>query len=77
MWSAIGALAEATSLPVTTGVTCPTVRIHPALIAQAAATSGILHQGRFQLGVGSGEALPSHFEQACELIKPEAAPAGA
>ena len=39
MWSVIGALAEATSLPVTTGVTCPTVRIHPAIIAQAAATS--------------------------------------
>jgi G6PDH family F420-dependent oxidoreductase len=61
VWSVIGALAEATSLPVTTGVTCPTVRIHPAVIAQAAATSGILHQGRFQLGVGSGEALNEHI----------------
>src|SRR5918994_7262043 len=61
VWSVIGALAEATSLPVTTGVTCPTVRIHPALIAQAAATSGVLHQGRFQLGVGSGEALNEHI----------------
>ena len=40
------------SLPVTTGVTCPTVRIHPAIIAQAAATSGVMHEGRFQLGVG-------------------------
>src|SRR4051794_12651287 len=61
VWSTIGALAEATSLPVTTGVTCPTVRIHPAVIAQAAATSGVLHQGRFNLGVGSGEALNEHI----------------
>jgi G6PDH family F420-dependent oxidoreductase len=61
VWSVIGALAEATSLPVTTGVTCPTVRIHPAIIAQAAATSGVLHRGRFQLGVGSGEALNEHI----------------
>jgi G6PDH family F420-dependent oxidoreductase len=61
VWSVIGALAQATSLPVTTGVTCPTVRIHPAVIAQAAASSGILHQGRFQLGVGTGEALNEHI----------------
>jgi G6PDH family F420-dependent oxidoreductase len=61
VWSVIGALAEATSLPVTTGVTCPTVRTHPAVIAQAAATSGVLHQGRFNLGVGSGEALNEHI----------------
>jgi G6PDH family F420-dependent oxidoreductase len=57
VWSMIGALAEATRLPVTTGVTAPTVRIHPAIIAQAAATSAVLHEGRFGLGVGSGEAL--------------------
>jgi len=61
VWSTIGALAEATSLPVTTGVTCPTVRIHPAIIAQAAATSGVMHGGRFSLGVGSGEALNEHI----------------
>jgi G6PDH family F420-dependent oxidoreductase len=61
VWSVIGALAEATALPVTTGVTCPTVRIHPAIIAQAAATSGVLHRGRFNLGVGSGEALNEHI----------------
>ena len=61
VWSTIGALAQATSLPVTTGVTCPTVRIHPAVIAQAAATCGVLHQGRFNLGVGSGEALNEHI----------------
>jgi G6PDH family F420-dependent oxidoreductase len=61
VWSVIGALSTATSLPVTTGVTCPTVRIHPAVIAQAAATSGVLHDGRFTLGVGSGEALNEHI----------------
>jgi G6PDH family F420-dependent oxidoreductase len=60
VWSLIGALSEATSLPVTTGVTCPTVRIHPAVIAQAAATSAVMLQGRFNLGVGSGEALNEH-----------------
>jgi G6PDH family F420-dependent oxidoreductase len=61
VWSVIGALAQATRLPVTTGVTCPTTRIHPAVIAQAAATSGVLHEGRFHLGVGSGEALNEHI----------------
>src|SRR4051794_35786443 len=61
VWSVIGALAEATDLPVTTGVTCPTVRIHPAIIAQAAATSALLLEGRFSLGVGSGEALNEHI----------------
>jgi G6PDH family F420-dependent oxidoreductase len=61
VWSVIGALAEATSLTVTTGVTCPTVRIHPAIIAQAAATSRVMLPGRFQLGVGSGEALNEHI----------------
>jgi G6PDH family F420-dependent oxidoreductase len=61
VWSVIGALSEATSLPVTTGVTCPTVRIHPAVIAQAAATSAVMLQGRFNLGIGSGEALNEHI----------------
>ena len=61
VWSVIGALSEATALPVTTGVTCPTMRIHPAVIAQAAATSAVLHEGRFNLGVGSGEALNEHI----------------
>src|SRR3954469_6994343 len=61
VWSVIGALSEATSLPVTTAVTCPTIRVHPAVIAQAAATSGVMHEGRFQLGVGSGEALNEHI----------------
>ncbi|MEU2613476.1 TIGR03557 family F420-dependent LLM class oxidoreductase [Micromonospora sp. NPDC007271] len=61
VWSTIGALSQVCSLPVTTAVTCPTVRIHPALIAQAAATSAVLHSGRFVLGLGSGEALNEHI----------------
>jgi G6PDH family F420-dependent oxidoreductase len=62
VWSVIGALAEATErLPVTTAVTCPTLRIHPAVIAQAAATSAALLPGRFKLGVGTGEALNEHI----------------
>jgi G6PDH family F420-dependent oxidoreductase len=62
VWSVIGALAQATSkMKVTTAVTCPTVRIHPAIIAQAAATSALLLDGRFWLGVGSGEALNEHI----------------
>ncbi len=60
VWSVIGAVAEATDLPVTTAVTCPTTRIHPAIIAQAAATSAVLLDGRFHLGVGTGEALNEH-----------------
>jgi alkanesulfonate monooxygenase SsuD/methylene tetrahydromethanopterin reductase-like flavin-dependent oxidoreductase (luciferase family) len=46
-----------TSLPVTTAVTCPTFRVHPAVIAQAAATASLLTGGRFTLGVGTGEQL--------------------
>src|SRR3954447_8004084 len=62
VWSVIGALATATErLQVTTAVTCPTIRIHPAVIAQAAATSSVLLDGRFSLGVGSGEALNEHI----------------
>ena len=48
-------------MDVTTAVTCPTVRIHPAVIAQAAATSAVMLDGRFALGVGSGEALNEHI----------------
>jgi G6PDH family F420-dependent oxidoreductase len=61
VWSMIGAISQACSLPVTTAVTCPTVRIHPAVIAQAAATSSVLLNGKFALGVGSGEALNEHI----------------
>jgi len=61
VWSVIGALSEAVDLPITTAVTCPTVRTHPAVIAQAAATAAVQHEGRFVLGVGSGEALNEHI----------------
>jgi G6PDH family F420-dependent oxidoreductase len=65
VWSMIGALSQACRLSITTAVTCPTVRIHPAVIAQAAATSAVLLDGRFALGVGSGEALNEHITGAC------------
>jgi G6PDH family F420-dependent oxidoreductase len=62
VWGVIGALAEATErMHVTTAVTCPTVRIHPAVVAQAAATAAVQLDGRFSLGVGSGEALNEHI----------------
>jgi G6PDH family F420-dependent oxidoreductase len=61
VWSIIGALSQVVSIPVTTAVTCPIMRIHPAVVAQAAATSAVLHDGRFVLGVGSGEALNEHI----------------
>lgn len=62
VWSVIGAIAATTDLTVTTGVTCPIVRIHPAILAQATATcSNLLPGGRFRFGVGSGEALNEHI----------------
>ncbi|MDQ3763799.1 MAG: TIGR03557 family F420-dependent LLM class oxidoreductase [Actinomycetota bacterium] len=61
VWSVIGALSQVTSLPITTAVTCPTIRIHPAIIAQAAATASVQCEGRFVLGVGTGEALNEHI----------------
>lgn len=60
VWGVIGALSQVTSLPVTTAVTCPLIRIHPAIIAQAAATAAVQLDGRFILGVGTGEALNEH-----------------
>src|SRR3954454_3757011 len=60
VWGMIGALSQACSLPVTTAVTCPTTRVHPAIIAQAAATAAVQLHGRFVLGVGTGEALNEH-----------------
>ncbi|MGW5671878.1 TIGR03557 family F420-dependent LLM class oxidoreductase [Micromonospora sp. NPDC003776] len=60
-WSALGAIAARTStLGLATGVTCPTVRYHPAIIAQAAATMALISDGRFTLGVGAGERLNEH-----------------
>ena len=62
VWSVIGAIAQATDrIGLGTGVTCPTVRIHPAVVAQAAATAAAMMPGRFFLGVGTGEALNEHI----------------
>src|SRR5215217_2491545 len=61
VWAVIGAIAEATErLRVGTGVTCPTIRIHPAIVAHASATAALMLEGRFFLGVGSGENLNEH-----------------
>lgn len=60
-WSVLGAAAQATErIPLMTYVTCPTVRYHPAVIAQKAATLQLLSEGRFRLGLGSGESLNEH-----------------
>ena len=62
VWSVLGALAVATErMPVFTGVTCPLIRTHPAIIAHAAATTAALMPGRFTLGLGTGEALNEHI----------------
>jgi len=62
VWTILGAIATNTStLRLGTGVTCPTTRIHPAIIAQAAATTAALMPGRFTLGVGTGENLNEHI----------------
>jgi G6PDH family F420-dependent oxidoreductase len=60
-WSVLGAIANATDrLGLMTAVTCPSMRYHPAVIAQGAATLGLLTDGRFTLGLGSGERLNEH-----------------
>jgi len=60
-WSMLGAIAARTDrIELVTGVTCPTVRYHPAVVAQAAATVALLSDGRFTLGLGSGERLNEH-----------------
>src|SRR3954452_3254717 len=62
VWTVIGGIADATErIRLGTGVTCPTIRTHPAIIAQAAATSAAMMPGRFFLGVGSGENLNEHI----------------
>ncbi|MCW2969905.1 MAG: luciferase-like protein [Solirubrobacterales bacterium] len=62
VWSVIGAIAEATEqMRLTTAVTCPIMRIHPAIVAHAAATSAVMLDGRFALGIGTGEALNEHI----------------
>lgn len=62
VWAVLGGIAQVTErLKIGTAVTCPTVRIHPAIIAQAAATIAAMMPGRFILGVGSGENLNEHI----------------
>jgi coenzyme F420-dependent glucose-6-phosphate dehydrogenase len=61
VWSVIGGIARETErLRLGTGVTCPTIRTHPAIIAHATATSAAMMPGRFFLGLGSGENLNEH-----------------
>ena len=61
VWSTLGGIARETEeLRVGTGVTCPLIRIHPAIVAQASATAGAMFEGRFFLGVGTGENLNEH-----------------
>jgi len=62
VWGVLGAIAHATEqLEIGTGVTCPTMRTHPAIIAHASATAAALMPGRFFLGVGTGENLNEHI----------------
>ena len=62
VWSILGAIAERTErIDVGVGVTCPTTRIHPAVLAQATATCASLLEGRFTWGVGTGEAFNEHI----------------
>jgi coenzyme F420-dependent glucose-6-phosphate dehydrogenase len=61
VWSVLGGIASATErIELATGVTCPLIRTHPAIVAQAAATVGAMLPGRFTLGVGTGENLNEH-----------------
>ncbi|MBF0815442.1 LLM class F420-dependent oxidoreductase [Microbacterium paludicola] len=60
-WSVLGAVSQVTSrVDLMTYVTCPTMRYHPAVVAQKAATMQLLSEGRFTLGLGSGESLNEH-----------------
>ncbi|GAB7042816.1 MULTISPECIES: TIGR03557 family F420-dependent LLM class oxidoreductase [Catenuloplanes] len=84
-WSVLGAVAHATSrVEMLSYVTCPIRRYHPAVVAQKASTVGVLSEGRFTLGLGSGENLNEHvvgpwphvqdrhdmFEEALQIIRP-------
>lgn len=61
VWGLLGALGQATErMRFGTGVTCPLIRTHPVIVAQAAATAASLMPGRFFLGVGTGENLNEH-----------------
>ncbi|MET0547047.1 MAG: TIGR03557 family F420-dependent LLM class oxidoreductase [Caulobacterales bacterium] len=60
-WSVLGAIAHATSkIQITTGLTCPIIRYHPAIVAQAAATIAAMSDNRFSLAIGAGERLNEH-----------------
>jgi G6PDH family F420-dependent oxidoreductase len=62
VWTVLGAIATSTDrIDVGVGVSCPIIRIHPAIVAHAAATTALLFEGRFFLGVGTGEALNEHI----------------
>lgn len=62
VWPVLGAIAATTErIRIGTGVTCPTMRTHPAIIAQAAATTAAMMPGRFMLGLGTGENLNEHI----------------
>jgi coenzyme F420-dependent glucose-6-phosphate dehydrogenase len=61
VWGVIGAIAQATErIRLGTAVTCPLIRVHPAVVAHAAATAQVLLDGRFFLGLGTGENLNEH-----------------
>ena len=61
VWTVLGAIANATSrLELLTGVTCPTIRMDPTIVAHAAATTAVMFEGRFTFGIGSGEHLNEH-----------------
>jgi G6PDH family F420-dependent oxidoreductase len=60
-WTVLGAVAARTDrIGLATGVTCPTVRYHPAIVAQAAATLALVSEDRFTLRIGAGERLNEH-----------------
>jgi G6PDH family F420-dependent oxidoreductase len=61
VWNVLGALGQVTAGDLGTGVTTPTFRWHPAMVAQASATLGAMYPGRHWLGLGSGEALSEHI----------------
>jgi G6PDH family F420-dependent oxidoreductase len=62
VWGTLGAISQRTDrIELITGVTCPTTRIQPAIVAQAAATAASLLPGRFSLGLGTGENLNEHI----------------
>lgn len=81
-WTVLGTIAARTErIGLATGVTCPMIRYHPAIIAQAAATTALLSDGRFTLGIGSGERLneqvlselpnPANFAAATTTVRVE------